>query len=347
MIHTELSAIIKDASKIWPEYVAEGKYLATTTLGCDVLVRGRRNPEDHSVIQRIHMECSSWDWNSLSKRRNPWNEQPITPDNMMIMIQQALEEAKRASSHANLVTIYDYHFQRLGETEFTILIRMEYVPYVPQPIGKMSTPSNAECIHIGMDLCSALAACQEHSLSPERDNLRLNQMLFRASDSSYCLMPFSLWRLLENMAGWPKWINFAYGAIYNLPPEWYAGGSLPRSVELCCQEDLYSLGLLMYLLCNEGQRPFMRSESSSQGRSVHEARRLRISGQPLPPPSDASDDLWKIIQKACAPESADRFSSPEHMKQALSEIQVPQRSENSAGMWERIRKMIGARKEYR
>lgn len=80
--------------------------------------------------------------------------------------------------------------------------------------------------------------------------------------------------------------------------------------------DLYGLGLVLYRLVNHNRFPFSREgEINRQG-----ANMKRISGEPVPPPNQASEAFASVILRALAFDPKDRWQNAEDMGRALREI---------------------------
>ena len=74
-----------------------------------------------------------------------------------------------------------------------------------------------------------------------------------------------------------------------------------------CSADVYSLGMVMYWLLNDRRLPFVDAGGSvPSSETMEKAQHRRFSGEELPPPKRGSEDLQRIIRKACAFRPADR-----------------------------------------
>ena len=113
-----------------------------------------------------------------------------------------------------------------------------------------------------------------------------------------------------------------------IAPEVFAA---KRAREYTPQADIYSLGICLYQLMNGMNLPF-ESECDAD-----EAWEKRMSGEPFPQPSGASDLFSQIILKACAFAPEDRYDSAEELLAALlfpeqtarQTVPVPEESEEA------------------
>lgn len=87
--------------------------------------------------------------------------------------------------------------------------------------------------------------------------------------------------------------------------------SAKRAAEFTPQADLYSLGICLYQLMNAMYLPFEDAYDSD------EAWEMRMNGEPLPNPVNASEAFSRIILKACAFAPEDRFRSADDLLAAL------------------------------
>jgi hypothetical protein len=104
-----------------------------------------------------------------------------------------------------------------------------------------------------------------------------------------------------------------------MAPEVYKGEKYDSKV------DVYSLGLVMYRLLNNGRMPLIPQDKKVVLRGdSDEAFERRMQGETLPAPSMADETLAKTICKACEYRVSNRYATPAEMKrdlmQALSEL---------------------------
>ena len=176
----------------------------------------------------------------------------------------------------------------------------------------LSFPAEEEkVIRIGTDLCRALAASRDlgihhGDISPKS--------VFVAGDWTYRLGDFGLADILADSE---KATVKADAGLFTAP-------EVLRSEPCSEKADLYSVGMVLYWLLNEGRCPFLPLPPASvTGAQQREARARRQAGEALPAPAHGSDALRQIVRKACAFDPAARFCSAEEMLLALEALLPP------------------------
>lgn len=215
---------------------------------------------------------------------------------------RAMIRLKRAP---NIVHIQDYKVieatERIG---FHILIRMELLEGLDHYL-ESHTPDPALVRRLAADVCRALEECRAFGII-HRDIKPSN--IFVDTDGNFKLGDFGTARNLEKTTGGLS----VKGTFNYMAPEVYMNRPYGPGV------DIYSLGILMYRLCNDDRGPFL-PESPSFG-DYDQALKRRMSGDTLPPPCEAEKadpELAGIILKACAYKPADRYHTPAEMMAAL------------------------------
>ena len=214
--------------------------------------------------------------------------------------------------NTNIVSIEDYLIRRLPEEKArVILVRMELLTPLRKYMAQRPMDER-EVIRLGEDLCTALDVCRKNRIihrDIKPDNICVNR------NGDFKLGDFGEARVLENLTmsltrrGTPNYMS----------PELYHHSAGFSDIQSGSLMDLYSLGLVMYWLMNDRRLPFM-PEGMITPRSELEAFTRRINGEEMPPPCHASEDLSKVILKACAMKPEDRYQSPAQMKEALSSV---------------------------
>ena len=207
---------------------------------------------------------------------------------------------------ANVVNCKDIRYvQHDDGIGWDIYIRMELL----SPLMKALPIDISEdtVIQIGKDICNALVLCKKHEIV-HRDIKPQN--IFVSPYGDYKLGDFGIAKTVEKTMGGTKIGTYKYMApeVYNNQP--YGSGA-----------DIYSLGLVLYWLLNERRMPFLPLPPEKLKAGMEEsARNRRLSGEQLPPPAHGSEELKRIVLKACAYDSKDRYASAAEMLEDLSRL---------------------------
>lgn len=205
----------------------------------------------------------------------------------------------------NIVSYEDHavieHEDGIG---WDIIIRMELLTPLQEHILKHPL-SHYETVRLGIDICSALEYCRRYGVI-HRDIKPEN--IFVSKTGEFKLGDFGIARFAEKTLGGMS----RKGTYTYMAPEIYKGRAYGSSV------DTYSLGLVMYRFLNDGRLPFLPPPPQRITFSERDAAMMkRINGTPLPMPSHADNLLGRIVLKACAYDSSERYASPSEMKSAL------------------------------
>ena len=209
--------------------------------------------------------------------------------------------------HANIVYCDDIRFEehenKLG---WTIYIKMELLTPM---IKKVPLPNpEAMAQKLGKDICRALILCHENGII-HRDIKPHN--IFLSRDGNFKLGDFGIAKHMDGTQ-----LGTLAGTQEYMAPE------IARMQPYSFQADVYSLGLVMYWMLNTYTGPFLPLDGSKPVFSVKmEARNKRLTGIPLPDPINGSDDLKKIVLKACAFEPKDRYASAREMLRDLMALE--------------------------
>lgn len=181
-----------------------------------------------------------------------------------------------------------------------ILIKLERMRSLSDLLKEISFTLD-ETLRLGISVCKSLVKCR--SFGYIYPNLKPENVLFNAE--GICkLGDFGTFSTLE-----PAKTSIAYKRTqYYMPPEYFRTGNVN------CTVDTYSLGLILYMLTNRGRLPFTPAYPENVTvNHLNDATEKRVAGQTFERPVFASDDLWKIIQKACAYKPNERYFTPEQM----------------------------------
>ena len=187
-----------------------------------------------------------------------------------------------------------------------ILIRLEEMRSLTNVLDKFSFTCE-ETIRLGISVCKALIRCRDFGYV--YPNLKPENILF--DRKGICkLGDFGSFSSLE-----PAKSSVAFKRT-----EYYMAPEFMRTGKINCTCDTYALGLVLYMLVNRGRLPF--TEPYPQDVTVNglnKSRENRLKGLPLPSPATGTEELFKVIEKACSYKVEDRYLSP---KQMLSDLKA-------------------------
>lgn len=205
----------------------------------------------------------------------------------------------------NIVTIDDYKImERPGEIGWEIFIRMELLTPFDSFASKPDY-TQGDVIRLGVDLCSALEICEQNQII-HRDIKPDNVFISRFGE--YKLGDFGIARKLEaSMANLSR-----KGTLNYMAPEVYRGEEYGSSV------DIYSLGLMLYMLLNKNRMAFLPPWPQPIAYKDNEsAFSRRLSGEALPLPDGATESLGRVVVKACAFRPQERYQTAAQFREAL------------------------------
>ncbi len=214
---------------------------------------------------------------------------------------------------SNIVSFEDYSVvQHDNDPGYDVMIRMELLTPLPEYIYRhyeKEPITDALVRKIGTDICNALELCHECSII-HRDIKPQN--IFVNAYGSFKLGDFGIAKTSDHTTRATKTGTFGYMA-----PEVYLSKPYNASV------DIYSLGLVMYWMLNERRGPFLPLPPAVPKPSQNaEALDRRMSGEPLPVPKHGSEELKRIVLKACAFDPKDRYTNPTEMKRDLERLTI-------------------------
>lgn len=211
--------------------------------------------------------------------------------------------------NSHIVSYEDHQIvQHDHDPGWDILIRMELLAPLTDYYRANFTGiaiDEMTVIKIGVDLCRALELCERKHIV-HRDIKPQNIFVNRNGD--FKLGDFGIARVSDHTTRATKAGTYTYMA-----PEVYQNRDYNAKV------DQYSLGLVLYWLLNERRMPFAPPDVPT-AESNSRALQRRMSGEPLPAPLHGSPELKRIVLRACAFDSNERFSSPMELRLALEII---------------------------
>ena len=198
---------------------------------------------------------------------------------------------------------YNQHTDGIG---WDIFIKMELLTPLARVIR--DGVQEEDVVKLGIDICRALELCQANNIV-HRDIKPQNILVSRYG--VYKLGDFGIAKIAAGTAIGTKAGTYPYMApeVYNNRPYGIAA-------------DVYSLGLVLYWILNERRTPFLPLPpvvpTAQQG---NDALKQRFRGDALPEPCSGSPELRRIVMKACAFSTEDRYATPGEMLRDLRELQ--------------------------
>lgn len=210
--------------------------------------------------------------------------------------------------NSNIVAYHDHKvIKKEDRIGWDVLIRMEYVTSLRNYLSNRQM-TREETIRLGMDICSALELCSKKGII-HRDIKDEN--IFVNEDGVFKIGDFGIARELSksgraaSMRGTPLY----------MAPEVFRGDKYDAAV------DIYSLGIVLYKLLNNGRMPFMpQYPQAIRFKDSEEALEKRMTGEIIPLPVKSGGVLGKIVLKACAYKAEDRYGKASQMKCELETV---------------------------
>ena len=203
----------------------------------------------------------------------------------------------------NVVACHDVQcVQHTDGIGWDIYIRMELL----KPLKHVLSADYQEMavLKLGLSLCNALLACQEHHIV-HRDIKPENILV--SDRGEFKLGDFGIAKVSEKTA-----TGTMTGTMGYMAPEvanrWHYGA----------QADIYSLGMVLYWMMNRRTLPFLPFPPTiPTAAQRQEAANRRFAGESFPPPVNGSQELKTIVMKACAFSTDKRYPTVRELRQDL------------------------------
>lgn len=217
----------------------------------------------------------------------------------------------KSQGKTNLFTIYDFDILRRK-----VLIRTENLTSLQEYLKMQKNISDKQLkklvIKMGIDICKGLEECENEKIKHGTFGI---DDIFVNKSGIFKLNWLTSWLGYRMDIEWAT-IASDYEWIAYKAPEAMIWG---EKEDYC--SDIYSLGITMYQLLNDGNLPFM-SGGEDIDEVVYETIEKRKNGEEILPPRNGQKELWKIIQKATRLKKEDRYQSASEMRADLEELQL-------------------------
>ena len=207
------------------------------------------------------------------------------------------------NSCKNVVACHDVQcVQHADGIGWDIYIRMELLK--PLKLVLSADYQEMAVLKLGLSLCNALLACQEHHIV-HRDIKPENILV--SDRGEFKLGDFGIAKVSEKTA-----TGTMTGTMGYMAPEvanrWHYGA----------QADIYSLGMVLYWMMNRRTLPFLPFPPAiPTAAQRQEAANRRFAGEDFPPPVNGSRELKAIVMKACAFSTEERYQTVQELRRDL------------------------------
>ena len=203
----------------------------------------------------------------------------------------------------NVVACHDVQcVQHADGIGWDIYIRMELLK--PLKLVLSADYQEMAVLKLGLSLCNALLACQEHHIV-HRDIKPENILV--SDRGEFKLGDFGIAKVSEKTA-----TGTMTGTMGYMAPEvanrWHYGA----------QADIYSLGMVLYWMMNRHTLPFLPFPPAiPTAAQRQDAANRRFAGEDFPPPVNGSRALKAIVMKACAFSTDKRYQTVRELRRDL------------------------------
>lgn len=214
----------------------------------------------------------------------------------------------------NIVKIEDSEFQVIEtpkseiKRKFIINIVMELLTPLEKRL-ESNKITLKESLKVFKDITKALIICEENKVI-HRDVKIEN--IFYDEFNNYKLGDFgeakNIDKTLSNMT--------RRGTENYMAPELYKGEETNKSI------DIYSLGMVLYRILNNKKPPFLDHNKNHYTQEERElALKKRITGEKLPNPINAPEELSKIILKCLSYKKEERYQTAKELYEDLEKLE--------------------------
>lgn len=207
----------------------------------------------------------------------------------------------------HVVDIEDFALvKREDAIEWDVYIRMELLRPLTDYLGERQRLTEDELIRLGLDLSDVLLHCERNNIV-HRDfkveNLYITEGGYKLGDFGIAI------RMDETETAYKK------GNKNYMAPEVFWERKYGRNT------DIYSVGIILYMLANGNKMPFFDSDYFlADDEQKERAFSRRVHGEKIPDTRYASRELNGIILKALSYEPEKRYPDAEALIEALKSV---------------------------
>ena len=250
-------------------------------------------PQNSGDIEELLND--GYDSESITERFDTYLEEIVREYSFMVEMK----------GHTNVVYCDDFRYvQHDDGFGYDIYIKMELLTPMSKVIGREC--DEAQTIKLGIDICNALVYCKSRNVV-HRDIKPQN--IFVSPEGHFKLGDFGIAKTAEHTTSGTKIGTYKYMAPEVYHDEPYGSAA-----------DIYSLGLVLYWMLNNRRMPFQPLDRAATAAEEESSRKRRFRGEEIPAPVNGSDELKRIVLKACAFDPQNRYASAAEMKADLEKL---------------------------
>ena len=224
-------------------------------------------------------------------------------EHMLLSISDEIDAIHTLQGYTNIVAYEDHKIiPKKDGIGYDLFLRMELLMPLTERIRKGM--SVRDVVSLGTDIATAIDVLDSHQMI-HRDIKPQN--IFVNDKNIYKLGNYDITKSLGSDAA----AMSRQGAHFYKAPEFY------HNQKTDIQSDIYSLGLILYRLLNGNRLPFLPLNGNITAEQGDQAILRRISGEKIPAPAYADEELSRIVLKACAFNPKDRYLCPGEMVRDL------------------------------
>lgn len=304
---------IKIICKEWPrievmECLGEG--------GFGTVYKVKKHTANSDIVQNMAVKIVSLPKDMGEFNAYFWDLQSDAEEKERV-IQELVDKAKKEIQlemelkDPHIITIHDHAIIKKEDgLGYYVLIAMDllenFEPYMKKTFTGSKEEVEAVAKKVGCDICDALIACEKKNVV-HRD-IKPNNILVN-ENGDFILTDFGLAKEIDMMASRSNTGTPAYRA-----PEVESG----KYGEDAKKIDIYSLGIVLYQICNYGRFPFLPPYPEKIGLAAQaEAYQKKMQGDPMPLPQNCSEEFGRVIMKACEFVPGMRYTDAQSFKNAI------------------------------
>ena len=308
--------IEEELRSVWPEWYVVGRLGGGAFGDVFQIYRDNYGIRLDSALKVIQVNSGEITVKLPANGQNDGEAEAESRSEIPAPLRSEIQIIEALRGQPNIVDIEDFSFKRDGTTS-SLFVRMELLTSLQEILqgreGINTLSSIREIVKLGRDICRALMYCEKKGII-HRDIKPANLFVDRFGD--YKVGDFGVSKRMDTVHFAPAMISI--GTIPYMAPEIFQGRSYNNTA------DIYSLGLVLCQLLNNGRMPFLPDEDSYTTQAVDRAIFQRLHGMPIPCLTGRSvggemiDSLLDaVVRKACEVDPEDRYQTAKEFYDAL------------------------------